>query len=168
MSHSTPPPDTPDDLENFIHRTLRAQPEASAPASLEARVLARLAAAAPGTVAGETAAVSVPLNYSRARWAGWPPLVKGLFVSGATAALLAVFQLLLVARSRVSAEAEAPLSLVTELARTTWRVASLLIDSIPAPWLYAGAFALAAGHLALFGVGSLFLRALRSLAATSS
>ena len=70
---------TPDELEKFIHRTLRSLPDRRAPATLEARVAAALEARA-----------AIPWWHKS--WTYWPQWVRALFVlfCGGLAALVVV------------------------------------------------------------------------------
>jgi hypothetical protein len=139
-------------LEQRVDTLLRALPDQTAPAGLEARVLARLAAQQ-----------AVPVwrqGFSR-----WPLAARILFllVAGACAWLA----LLLFARLAVGFESVRQLP-IAQRAPSAWQALrstgnslwELLTRVVPLQWLYVGAVAAAVLYLMFFALGALAVRTL--------
>ncbi len=165
---STP---TPDDLEKFVHRTLRQQPPLNAPSSLEQRVLARLAAQSPA-VSGTSA------FKKRTLWAEWPFAMKGLFLGASALTAVAVSQIALAVKNHLAAGAVtaldqpaqtlSALDAVFDFASTMINAIRVLVGAVPPLWLYGGLAALVAGYSLLFCLGSFALHALKPTHEASS
>jgi len=144
-----------DELEQFIHRTLRSLPDRKAPGTLEARVLAAV----------ERQAL-VPWWHKG--WAYWPAAVRAAFLAGATgvagAVLLAAYTLFAgVDTSAVAAEAAAPLAALHRVADIAGWLAGLtraVFAGIPSLWLYGGLAFVAAMYASVFGLGAVAYRTL--------
>lgn len=145
----------PDELEQFIHRTLRSLPDRKAPGTLEARVLAAV----------ERQAL-VPWWHKG--WAYWPAAVRAAFLAGATgvagAVLLAAYTLFAgVDTAAVVAEATAPLAAFRRVVDVAGWLAGLgrsVFAGIPALWLYGGLAFVAAMYASVFGLGAVVYRTL--------
>ena len=148
-------PNNEKDLEQLIHRELRALPPRRAPRSLEHRVLAAIE---------QRAAVAW---YHRS-WAYWPAPVRAVFLGFATAiagSLIAVGAIFLtgVDGSEVSAHAAARLSFLVNVYHVAmWAVdlGSRMLRGIPPLWLYGGLGVLAALYASFFGLGAAAYRTL--------
>jgi hypothetical protein len=144
-----------DELEQFIHRTLRSLPDRRAPGTLEARVLAAV----------ERQAL-VPWWHKG--WAYWPAAVRATFLAGATgvagAVLMAAYTLFAgVDTSAVAAEAAAPLAAfqrIVDIGGWLAGLAKSVVAGIPALWLYGGLAFVAAMYASVFGLGAVAYRAL--------
>ena len=147
---------TPDELEKFIHRTLRSLPDRRAPATLEARVAAALEARA-----------AIPWWHKS--WTYWPQWVRALFVlfCGGLAALVVVVggaglptgvgtaQL-----NHVFAPVLSLIRPVISLGRGLADIIALVGRDIPAWWLYGAAAFVAGLYAMLVGVGAAAYRTL--------
>lgn len=116
-----------------LAQLLRSQPLRRAPASLEERVLATIAAA--------------PLTARARGFTGWPLALQLLFVATALGAALLALTWLGWAASDLKG------SLLFTVARA-------LVNHVPSLWLYAGGGLVAALYLLCFGLGALAWRAL--------
>jgi len=148
---------TPDELEQFIHRTLRSLPDRHAPATLEARVRAAIEARA-----------AIPWWHKS--WSYWPASVRALFVvfCGCLAAVVVVVGAGLpttVDPAQVN-QAFAPLLSrihpLISLGRSLGDVVAVFARSIPTWWLYGAAAFVASLYLMLVGVGAAAYRTLWS------
>lgn len=139
-------------LEQHIDALLRALPDVPAPASLEARVLQRLAA-------------QQALPWWRQGFSSWPRAARVLFLP--LAAACAWLALLLFARIANGFES-APRLAVVPRATAGWHAVSsagssiweLLTRNLPVEWLYGGAVAAAVLYLMFFSLGALAVRTL--------
>ena len=145
----------PDDLEKVIHRALRDLPPRTAPASLEARVLAEIARRAA-------------LPWWHRSLSYWPPAVRWLFLI-VTAALCAATILGAIELLRGDSAASlahvlgAPVRIVSGLwiaIRTTIAAGGDLIALIPRTWLYGSLAIFGLIYATLFAVGATAYRAL--------
>ena len=142
------PRNNPEDLEKFIHQTLQALPERRAPRSLEARVLAAIAA-------------RQALPWWRQSFTHWPLAARGAFLvfsAVLAAALLAGFF-----RTTGQVETETgsllagPLAMVAKIRAISGGVGSffaVVMRSIPSLWLYSALAFVAALYAAFFGLGA--------------
>ena len=145
----------PDELEKFIHRTLRSLPDRQAPSTLEARVRAALEARA-----------AIPWWHKS--WSYWPQWVRAAFVlfCGALAGLLIYGGVAL--QTNVGAlqlnTTFAPLfSLVHSLiglGRGLADCVALIGRNIPSLWLYGAGVFVAALYAMLFGLSAAAYRTL--------
>jgi hypothetical protein len=144
-----------DRLERLIDRTLREQPPRHAPSSLEHRVLAELARRAE-------------LPWWRRSFAYWPLAVRAAFIVaaigvakvGVEAAMWAVSGL---RASPVAGALESEMSWVQSLGNALNFLLSmwtLLLDSIPAPWLYGGILLVAMLYVSMFALSAVAYRTL--------
>jgi len=148
-------PMTPDELEKFIHRTLRSLPDRRAPAALETRVLAAIEARA-----------AIPWWHKSWNW--WPQWVRALFVlfCGAVAALVVVGAAGLPASFDTAQlnHAFAPvLSMIRPLVglgRGFADIVAVIGRNIPTLWLYGAAAFVAGLYVMLVGVGAAAYRTL--------
>ena len=148
-------PMTPDELEQFIHRTLRSLPDRRAPATLEARVRAALE-------------VRAAIPWWHKSWSYWPQWVRALFVlfCGALAGLLVVAGAGLPGgfdTTQLNHTFAPVLSLVRpvlSLGRGLADIIALLGRNIPAWWLYAAGAFIAGLYVMLVGVGAAAYRTL--------
>jgi hypothetical protein len=145
----------PDELERFIHQTLRSLPDRKAPGTLEARVLAEVERRA-----------AIPWWHKS--WSYWPQAVRAAFLllCGGLAALL-VFAGVYFQTGFDSAQANAAVAPALTLAGQGWDIVRGLVDfvamvvrHIPSLWFY-GVIAFVAGLYAmLFGLGAAAYRTL--------
>ena len=143
------------ELEQFIHRTLRSLPDRQAPGTLEARVLAAV----------ERQAL---IPWWHKGWAYWPAAARAVFLAGATAVaggvLLAAYTLFAgVDTSAVAAGAAAPLAAFQRVIDIAGWLAGLtrhVFAGIPALWLYGGLAFVAAMYASVFGLGAVAYRTL--------
>jgi hypothetical protein len=150
-------PMTPDELEKFIHRTLRSLPDRHAPATLEARVLAALE-------------VRAAIPWWHKSWSYWPQWVRALFVlfSGALAALVVLGGAGLptgVDTTQLNHTFAPVLSVirpVISLGRGLADILALIGREIPAWWFYGAAAFVAGLYVMLVGVGAAAYRTLWS------
>jgi len=145
----------PDELEKFIHRTLRSLPDRHAPSTLEARVFAAL----------ETRAA---IPWWHKSWAYWPIWVRVVFVL-LCASLAALFIFGGVAlRSNVGAmqvgTTFAPvihlIQSVIGLGRVLADCGAVIARNIPSVWLYGAVLFVAGLYAMLFGLGTAAYRTL--------
>ncbi len=148
---------TPDELEKFIHRTLRFLPDRHAPATLEARVRAALEARA-----------AIPWWHKS--WSYWPQWVRALFIlcCGTLAGLVVLGGAGLPTGAETAQlnHALTPvLSLirpVISLGRGLADIIALIGRDIPAWWFYGAAAFVASLYVMLVGVGAAAYRTLWS------
>lgn len=147
----TPSPDSNDQLEQFISRTLRDQPHRRAPRSLESRVLAALAARAA-------------LPWYRQDFAHWPVAARGAFlVSSATLAAMLVWVL---GAFDLQQSTETVVSTFTwietvrGIANSVAEFGAIIFRSISPVWIYGSAAALVTLYVALVGLGTAAYRTL--------
>jgi hypothetical protein len=146
---------SPEDLEKFIHQTLRSLPARRAPHSLESRVRAAIAARAA-------------LPWWRQSFAQWPLAARVAFVIGSAGlAKLAIMAVVWAMAGYDGAQFASAFS--TQLA---WYQAAAsvvtgvtnfcgtLYRSIPPLWLYGGLAFVAVMYAALFGLGATAYRTL--------
>ena len=151
MKHS------PEDLEKFIHQTLRALPARRAPHSLESRVRAAIAARAA-------------LPWWRQSFARWPMAARVAFFIGSAG----VAKVALMAAVWVLAGFDSTLFTNAFSTQVSWfegaaaavdgigNFCSMLFRNIPPLWLYGGLAFVAVMYAALFGLGAAAYRALYS------
>lgn len=146
---------SPDELEKLMHQTLRSLPDRRAPRTLEARVLAAIAARAE-------------LPWWKQSYARWPLAVRCAFllVSGAIA------KAVIMATVGVMSGAEGAQLAHTVAAEFAWigrlsaavatlgDFGALLLRSIPPIWLYGSLAGFALVYATLFGLGATAYRTL--------
>ena len=138
-------------LEHFVDSLARAQPPRRAPISLEARVLAQIAAQ------------QGQLPWWRKGFAHWPQVARGAFliasygfIRRARAGVMSVVDFL---RSSNVAGVET-LHRTGDAVSATVSLASLVLRAIPPMWLYGGAAFGFALYALLFGLGTFAYRTL--------
>jgi hypothetical protein len=144
---------TPEELEQLIHRELRALPPRRAPRSLEGRVLAAI-----------EHREMIPW-YHRS-WSYWPAAVRASFLAGATGLSVAfVYALTLLGRgssaTAVANEVGSRFQVFSLLySAGAWVVdfAGRLVGGIPALWLYGSLAVVAALYATFFGLGAVAYR----------
>lgn len=146
---------SPEELEKFIHQTLRALPERRAPRSLEDRVLAAIAARAS-------------LPWWKQSYAQWPLAARCAFLIGSGA----IVHVALMAAVWVMSGAEGARIATSVAAEFAWvarvnaaiegisHLFSLIVRSIPPVWLYGSLAVFAAVYALLFGLGATAYRTL--------
>lgn len=151
MKHS------PEDLEKFIHQTLRALPPRRAPHSLESRVRAAIEARAA-------------LPWWRQSFVHWPMAARVAFVIGSAG----VAKLVLMAAIWVMAGFDGAQFTNAFSTQVSWfqtasgivegfgNFCSMVFRNIPPLWLYGGLAFFAVMYAALFGLGAAAYRALYS------
>jgi hypothetical protein len=130
---------SPDPIDQHLHRVLRALPDQRAPVTLEARVMAALA---------ERAA----LPWWRRSYAGWPFVVQiGFFLLSGLSAAGLIFGL-----TRLPAwfDAGAEVSRWQLIYDSLLETVNTIYSAIPTPYLYGGLAVLAACYLTLAGIGA--------------
>jgi hypothetical protein len=151
MKHS------PEDLEKFIHRTLRALPDRRAPRSLESRVLAAI----------EARAAQPWWKQSFAEWPIAARCVFLLFTAGLVkfAVMATMWAMAGVENSHLASTFTLELASLERIGGVFAGIrdfCALLFRSIPSVWLYGGLAAVAAIYATLFGLGATAYRALYS------
>lgn len=149
MKHS------PEDLEKFIHQTLRALPARRAPHSLESRVLAELERRAA-------------LPWWKQNFAHWPLPARAAFLVASAGVAKLVLMAVVWAMAGFDgpqfASAFAPqfawLQSATNLAGTFTDTGGAILRSIPPLWIYGGAAVIAAMYAMFFGLGAAAYRTL--------
>lgn len=147
----------PEDLEKFIHETLRTLPDRKAPSSLELRVRAAIEARAA-------------LPWWRQSFMQWPVAARGAFAV-LSVGLLKLAMMLTVwivsgyHNSPVVSEvanhfswAEAVLGGVRAVSESM----NLFLRNIPSLWIYGAIVCVAAAYATLFSLGATAYRALYS------
>lgn len=137
---------TPEELEQFIHRTLRSLPDRRAPRSLEARVLTAIAA-------------RQALPWWRQSFVHWPLAARGAFllVSAVLAAAFVALGLRLAGDVQPAAMLEQPLGVMAQaraVAAGIGDFGALVLRSIPPLWIYGLLAFVATLYAALFGLGA--------------
>lgn len=142
---------SPEDLEKFIHQTLRSLPDRRAPRSLESRVFAAIEARAA-------------LPWWKQSFAQWPVAARAAFLLLSAVALIAVTlgfadagQTALV--TRVAAQFAWVDHLRAAIAGTG-ELCGVVFRAIPPLWLYGSLAALGALYVALLGIGATAYRTL--------
>lgn len=146
---------SPEELEKLIHETLRSLPERRAPRSLEARVMAAVAA-------------REALPWWRQSYRAWPMAARVAFLvlSGSLAFGVMVAAVWVMADFRGSdlAQVFATPLLWIELVRGAVAglagFCAILVRQIPPLWLYGGLALFAAMYATLFGIGAAAYRTL--------
>lgn len=140
----------PEQLERQIQRTLRSLPDRRAPRTLEARVLAAIAA-------------RQALPWWRQSFRQWPTAARAGFVGSTFALLLTLTLLTMGGLPAVSALADpwlAPLQGVRTALGSVAEVGLLIWQRIPTIWLYGALAGFGALYAALFGLGATAYRTL--------
>lgn len=137
-------------LEHLIHRNLRALPGRTAPAALEARVLAAIAR-------------REALPWWRRSYPHWPAALRGAFILLLTAAAAGI---LAFGRSPATAQALGGLALrfpwlalLQSAGASLAATARAVADALPQAWLYGLGALLAAAYGILLGLGAVAYRA---------
>lgn len=146
---------SPEELEKFIHQTLRSLPDRRAPRTLEARVLAAIAARAE-------------LPWWKQSYARWPLAVRCAFllVSGAIAKaviMATVWAMSGAEGAQLAHTVASEFAWVSRLSAMMTGIAdlgALLLRSIPPIWLYGSLAGFALIYATLFGLGATAYRTL--------
>jgi hypothetical protein len=146
---------SPEQLEQFIHRTLRSLSERHAPGTLEARVLAAVE---------ERAAIA----WYHKTYHYWPAPVRvtflGLAMAASGAVAVAFYALQAgVDTSAIAAEAGSRFSgLRAFVDVAAWSVGLIgrIVESIPPIWLYGGLAFVGLLYVSLFSIGAAAYRTL--------
>lgn len=146
---------SPEELEKMIHQTLRSLPDRRAPRSLEARVMAAIAA-------------REALPWWRQSYRAWPMAARMAFV--VVSAALAVGLMFgtvwatMDLRSGDLSQLFATPLLWIEMARgaiaSLAHVGGVIVRQIPTLWLYGGLAVFAAAYATMFGIGAAAYRTL--------
>jgi hypothetical protein len=140
------PRHTPDEFEKIIDQALRDLPARRAPRTLEARVLAAIAA-------------RQALPWWRQSFGHWPLAARGAFLV-VTATLAAAIVALCFRTSgevQTSSLLTGPLALLAQVRAVFGGVndfCAVVFRSIPSIWLYGGLAFVATMYAALFGLGA--------------
>jgi len=144
-------PHDPEKLERLIHRTLRSLPDLRAPHTLEARVLAAVAARAA-------------LPWWRQPFPAWPFAARAIFVLlSATVATGLVWLGMsggLPDVAQLWARISAPFGELSALAASVANFTEIVTRAIPPLWLYGGIALVATLYTTLFGLGAAAYRTL--------
>ncbi|HWA85971.1 MAG TPA: hypothetical protein VG710_07105 [Opitutus sp.] len=140
---------SPEEFEKFIHQTLRSVPDRRAPRSLEARVLAAIAARAA-------------LPWWKQSFAQWPLAARGgfLVLCGGlvkVALMVAVWAMGDFEAARFTDAFSTQFAWIERadaVVRGIGGFFALLWHSIPPLWLYGGLACLASLYLTLFGLSA--------------
>jgi hypothetical protein len=147
--------DSPQDLEKFVHRTLRSLPNRVAPHTLESRVMAAIAARATQP-------------WWKQSYAQWPLAARCVFLmlSGGFAKLA----LMATVWAMADFESAGVVSAFTNQFAWVDRLSgifggvtalgSMIVRNIPSMWLYSGLACLAVLYGALLGIGATAYRTL--------
>jgi len=146
---------SPEELEQFIHQTLRSLPDRRAPRSLESRVLAAIEARAA-------------LPWWKQSFAQWPVAARCVFLlfTGAFVKLglmAAVWVMAGFDRAQFTTAFSTQFAWVARAGNAVNGIAdffALLWHSIPPLYVYGGLACLASLYLALFGLGAAAYRTL--------
>ena len=141
-----------DKLEQLVDRTLREQPSRRAPSSLERRVFAELARRAE-------------LPWWRKSFSYWPLSVRAAFIATAIGVAklgvdAAVWTASGLRTSSVAGTLVSEVSWVQSASSKLLSIGTLLIDSIPALWLYGGVLLVLGLYGSLFALGAVAYRTL--------
>lgn len=150
-----PPPQQPEDLERFVHRTLRELPPRRAPRSLEQRVLAELERRAA-------------LPWWRKSFVHWPLAARAAFL----VLCIGIAKLVLLGGVWVMAGFDAAQFREAFATPLTWMDTGLtvvhaisgffdiLLRNIPTWWMYAALAFVGSLYVVLFGLGAAAYRVL--------
>jgi hypothetical protein len=146
---------TPEELEQFIHQSLRSLPLRPAPRSLESRVMAALEQRA-----------MIPWYHKS--WSYWPAAVRAAFLVVSTSVTGAVVTAFYVGfngieNSTAAAHAGERLSFFTNIYHVAGWIANLgaqILGSIPPLWLYGSVAFVALMYATFFGLGAAAYRTL--------
>lgn len=146
---------SPEDLEKFIHQTLRSLPARRAPLSLESRVRAAIEARAA-------------LPWWKQSFAAWPVAARVAFLIGsagiAKLAIMAVVWAMAGFDGALLANAFSTqfawVQTVSGVFTAIGNFFGTVYRAIPPLWLYGGLAAVAALYAALFGLGATAYRLL--------
>lgn len=146
---------SPEELEKFIHQTLRSLPDRRAPRSLEDRVFAAIAARAS-------------LPWWKQSYAQWPLAARCAFLvfSGAIVHLALMATVWVMSSSGGAHLASTVAAEFAWVARVNAAIAginhlfSVIVRSIPPVWLYGSLAVFAAVYAMLFGLGATAYRTL--------
>ncbi len=146
---------SPEELEKFIHQTLRALPDRTAPHTLETRVLAAI---------NQRAA----LPWWRQSFASWPIAVRCgfLLVSGGlvkVALMVAVWVMAGFDSAQFTSAFATPYAWFQQTQAVAGGIGNffaVLFRSIPSLWLYGGLAFVASLYVSLFGLGAAAYRTL--------
>lgn len=148
---------SPEDLEKFIHTTLRSMPDQRAPRSLESRVLAAIEARAS-------------LPWWKQSFAQWPLAARCAFVVLSAGVVKLVLMATMWAIGGFQAT-ELASAFATQLVwidalrggiRGTAESFAIVLRNIPSVWLYGGVAFVAAVYATVFSVGATVYRVLHS------
>jgi len=145
----------PEELEKFIHRTLRSLPDRHAPETLESRILAALESRA-----------AIPWWHKS--WSYWPSWVRAVFVlfCGSAAGLLVYGGMAVqtgVDAAQLSTTFAPVLHVirpVIDLGRGLAGCVAVIGRNIPSVWLYGAVMFVAGLYALLFGLGAAAYRTL--------
>jgi hypothetical protein len=150
--------DNPEKLEQIVDRLVRSQPLRRAPAGLEARVLARIAARESS---------GAERAWWRTGFAHWPVAARIAFLILACAVVPFVVSGL-VSVLTMAHSGEVPLvgpvmfrlRTVAEAASATASLVELVARSVPPSWIYGAATCALGLYALLFGLGTVAYRSL--------
>lgn len=152
-----PRPDSQEELERTIHRTLRELPTRRAPATLEQRVLAELQRRAA-------------LPWWRKSFAHWPLGARAGFI--VVCAGMVKFAMMLTvwvtsgfdapAFRTAFAQPYAWMENIVAVVNAITSFVEIMLRNIPALWLYGGLAFIAAMYATLFGLGAAAYKVLRT------
>ncbi len=146
-------PHDPEKLERLIHQTLRALPDRRAPHTLEARVLAAVAA-------------RMALPWWRQAFTAWPLAARAIFVLVSTAAAAGlVFAVMtgsdgLPTVAPALARLQAPFVQLNAIGAALSDFCGAVMRAIPPLWLYGSLAVMAMLYTALFGLSAAAYRTL--------
>lgn len=145
--------DNPEKLESFVTHLARSQPTRRAPASLEQRVLAQIAAQR----------ALVP--WWRKGFTHWPLAARAVFLVASYGfvrlAIIGVMSVMSYVGSReVAGTAVSWVHSGTEAMSATASTVAILVNAIPPAWLYGAAAAAFVLYALLFGLGTVAYRTL--------
>jgi hypothetical protein len=168
---------TPEELEQFIHRELRALPPRKAPAGFEARLQQAVAARTPASAASperleqfihaslralpDRRAPATVAWYHKS-WSYWPAAVRAVFLVAGTAfagmAITAFYQLSQgAAAETVVHDVATGFGWITRLVGAvgwTFNFIQQMIGAIPPLWLYGGLAFLGLMYATFVGLGA--------------
>ncbi len=144
---------TPEELEKFIHRELRALPPRKAPAGFEARVLAEIERRAA-------------IAWYHKSWSYWPAPVRAAFLglgTGVAAMAVAAFYLFSqgAAVDAIAQDIGSGFAWIGRIYHAgVWVVkfSGDLVGSIPPLWLYGGLACIASLYATFVGLGTAAFR----------
>lgn len=162
-SSSPMPERDPQKLEAFVHRALREQPTYRAPASLESRVFAAIAARS-----------EAPAPWWQVGWQAWP-LAPRVAVLTTSVLVLAAIAWVMLHGGEVAAQASTGswvennvpwLASLSALVETLVRAVSLLTRGVQ-PYILPLCLTIGLGYIALIGLGTSLFRSLIPARVTS-